>query len=697
MAAGLALAIAAYFALTCRHYAGTLGFPLDDAYIYLTYAKQIVRGAPLTYLEGGGFSAGSTSLIWPWLLTPPVALGLYGNALVIGVWSVGVALLAITLWLAADLTRQLARLAELPRWAELGLGAFAMALVATQGALAWGYLSGMEIPLAGALLLACARSLWRSEEPSWQVSALLGAAALARPEAAAVVVVVVALWASRLARAGRGRQALLVAAALAPLVGSALLYRLGAGHWVPNTAVSKSHFFQPSFSWGYYVATVITQARALVVAVATTGPLTPAAGIATAYAIGAWRLLALARRRGRWLGACVLVLGPVGFAGAVLVSSGQWQFQNYRYLISAAPLLLVTASFALAPRAGTSPRPWLVALAAALGLVAWRATPALRAQARLYAQGVRDTQAQVVRVGQWVSRSLPPASVVALHDVGAIGYFGERRLFDVIGLITNGQARVCANGAGARFEGLERLPRAARPTHFIYYPGWLLAGSRDLFGEALLTTTLPPAVPGAAGRLVGGASMVVFQAELGLLGTGAAPLVGGPGRQPGWRLLDALDVADLVDEDAHGYRAELGARRFGDNTDRWSCYFRSDEAAHGSLGAAVADGGRTIRGGAGERFVLRARAGARHRLILRSGGPAALPWTSIPEGPRRLTVTDERSGAVLGALELPAAAARWSEAALELVAARDELRLAVRDPDGQPYRSFHYYLLVAEP
>ena len=59
-----------------------MGLPLDDSYIYLTYAKQFGRAQPFTYFPGGGYSAGSTSVLWPMLLAPFWTLGARGHALV---------------------------------------------------------------------------------------------------------------------------------------------------------------------------------------------------------------------------------------------------------------------------------------------------------------------------------------------------------------------------------------------------------------------------------------------------------------------------------------------------------------------------------------------------------------------------------------------------------------------------------------
>src|ERR1041384_5797364 len=51
------------FAAVVLQHTRPFGLPLEDAYIYLTYAKQFGRGEPFTYFHGGGYSAGSTAAL----------------------------------------------------------------------------------------------------------------------------------------------------------------------------------------------------------------------------------------------------------------------------------------------------------------------------------------------------------------------------------------------------------------------------------------------------------------------------------------------------------------------------------------------------------------------------------------------------------------------------------------------------------
>jgi hypothetical protein len=42
----------------------------------------------------------------------------------------------------------------------------------------------------------------------------------------------------------------------------------------------------------------------------------------------------------------------------------------------------------------------------------------------------------MVDTARWVAANTPPGSRVAAHDIGALGYFGQRPLIDLAGLIT---------------------------------------------------------------------------------------------------------------------------------------------------------------------------------------------------------------------------------------------------------------------
>ncbi|HEU4727910.1 MAG TPA: hypothetical protein VFT22_08485, partial [Kofleriaceae bacterium] len=625
-----AIAIAATFAATVLRHTPSMGLPLDDSYIYLTYAKQFGRGQPFTYVPGGGYSAGSTSVLWPIVLAPFWTLGARGHALVWVSFVVSAALYAQAALGVSRIVRAIS--------GDLA-GALAIAIVFAIAPFAWTALSGMEVAFASALLVTTIRLLIEAPStgaPPRRLAVCLAAASLSRPEATLIVIGVAG--ASAIARLRR-RELRAAAWWLAPLAAPAMWLcanQLAAGHWFPNTGVAKSHFYLPGFDWTYWRETVWALSGRMLRGVFwdAAGPLPWPRAFAAAWLAGAIGVARWARRERRWLAGAVIVGSPWALMLAVIASSGLWSFQNYRYIAPAFPLLAIAVGCALGPARAAGGEPGVggagrraghaVAAIRALGAIAAvagfvrAALPGLAADARLYAQGAMDTNTQVVAIGRYVHDKLPGASVV-IHDAGAIAYYGDGKIFDMLGLVTNHQAGIANHGPGARFEFLEDLPPAQRFTHFAYYPGWL--GTAELFGDVLFHTPLRPAFEPR--RLAGDADMEVIVASWDHVGTGERPL----GDHTGWAIVDRIDVANLASEAAHGWAGALGRRRFGDPTARWSVIGR-EAGAHG----LVLDGGRTIRGGS-ERFAIAIDPARPVRLVLRTGGARSYPYHEAIDHP----------------------------------------------------------------
>lgn len=645
----VALFVAWLFCATTLTHTPSMGLPLDDSYIYLTYAKQFGRAQPFSYFPGGGYSAGSTSLVWPMLLAPFWTLGARGHALVwVSFWMCAL-LYALTCVGVYRLGKALA--------GELAGIAGAVCCLAI-APFAWTSLSGMEVAFASALLVAILLLLLQEREhPSKKLIACLALASLSRPE---LTLLVFAIAAVRFRRDWRW---------LLPLAAPALWLtanKLFAGNFFPNTGVAKSHFYLPGFTWGYWFSMLWSLSGKLLVGLFWDGdsPLVVPKLFALAWLFGAYRIGVWARREQQYLVGALLIAAPWLLAAAVIASSGLWNFQNYRYIAPAFPLIALAAGIAI----GTLRRWFLVAPPlAALAVAAW---PNLHQNLRLFAQGAMDTNTQVVAIGKFIHEQLPDASVM-FHDAGAVAYYGDGRVYDMLGLVTNYQAGVANNGAGSRFEFLESLPPEQRPTHFAYYPGWM--GQAELFGQVLLHTPLHPGL--TQPRFAGDGDMQVIAATWDHVGTGERPLEA----HAGWALVDRVDVASMASEKAHGYRAKLGTRSFGDPTARWSLVGR-DTGEHG----LVLDGGRTIRGGE-ECFDLDVDAAKPVRLVLRTGGAKSYPWHETIDKPVALTVNGVTQ-------TLPAPSGAFVEVAFELPAGNPH----VCTHAAAPYRSFHWFALQPE-
>jgi arabinofuranosyltransferase len=56
--------------------------------------------------------------------------------------------------------------------------------------------------------------------------------------------------------------------------------------------------------------------------------------------------------------------------------------------------------------------------------------------AATYAGDVAIIESEMVATGRWIAANTPPDALIAVHDIGAVGYFGQRRLVDLAGLVS---------------------------------------------------------------------------------------------------------------------------------------------------------------------------------------------------------------------------------------------------------------------
>jgi hypothetical protein len=682
------------FAATVLAVTRPMGLPLDDSYIYLTYAKQFGRGQPFTYFPGGGYSAGSTSVLWPMVLAPFWTIGARGHALVWVSYLVCAALyvaVALGVW---RFTRALA--------GELA-GLVAAGVTLAIAPFAWGSLSGMEVAFAAALLVAMLLLLAGSSRdgpPSRRLAVVMAAASLSRPEAMLVVFAVCGVCAAQRWRTPRAAAWWL--APLVPPVAWLVANKLLAGNLMPNTGVAKSHFYLPGFDWTYWWDTFTTQYRRMRRALFWDGtsPLVWPRLIAVLVVVGAVRTVLWARREKRPLVGALVIGMPFAMMLAVIASSGSWEIQHYRYIAPAFPLLAILVGIAVAPPrflidGVRSPRPrvllrcyrllmsprfaWATAIANGFAVFAWLAWAPMKRDMLVFAQGAMDTNAQVVPIGEYLRDRLPEASVM-LHDAGAISYYGDGRVYDMLGLVTNHQADVANNGPGARFEFLESLPPERRPTHFAYYPSWM--GQPDFFGDVLLHTFLQQGI--TRERLVGGEDMQIIRATWDHVHTGERPL----NDHTGWAIVDRVDIADIASEHAHRWHGELGRRRFRDPTARWSFVERETQSG------LVIDGGRTIRGGR-ERFTIELDPKKPTRIVVRTGGARDVPYQEPIT--KSTTLTLFAGTKALGSLVIASPSGEFSELTFNLqpYAVRTS-EVELHTEATGPYRAFHWFVLQPE-
>jgi hypothetical protein len=457
------------FLVAERRIANAPGLPLDDGWIHLQLARNVATGGGFGINRGEPVAA-STAPLWSLTLAGLLALGMPGLA--------AAKALGLACWAATGLvTRRLAGAVGLGPGLAWGAGLAVVGL----SRLIWGALSGMEVPLAA---LSVAAAAWATARNRPNLGAAgLGLASLVRPEAGLLVGL-------HVLGSGRWQEALRRAALAALVVAPAVAFNLVAGgRLVPVSAAAKVEGGLLGRAEGLPDVWAVA-GRAVTVFLVDWGGLLLEDHLALP-ALVAVGLVAGRAGRVRWL-ATALVLHPVAMA---LVAPYRGPgFQTGRYSSHLLPLAVVVALVGLERMLGRLPGRRLRVAACALLLVglAWR----LPAGAHAYGWAVENINAMQVRLGRWVAAHTPPDTLIALNDVGALTYFGERRVIDLVGLATPEILPYRRQGP----EALLRYLGGHCPEYLVIFPAWFpeLAARADLFRPVTEVTLSHNVVAGAA-------------------------------------------------------------------------------------------------------------------------------------------------------------------------------------------------------
>ena len=228
------------------------GLAIDDGYIHLVYARNLLRGHFFEYNTGEP-SSGSTSPGWV------VLLALLGT--ILGPLKSAWVLCALSLLLAGVgayfLTYQMLRTLNPDNPLAEIAGTFAAATTLTYGRFVWNAFSGMEtLFYSGIIAMIFGAFAWelRRGKNFWLTSALAFFAIWFRPESFLLIVLVPAflLYAGKLLRRRTLYPALVV-------LSSAVFYfvfnLLLTGHPLPNTFFSKAALYSGT-RWDYLAYTI---------------------------------------------------------------------------------------------------------------------------------------------------------------------------------------------------------------------------------------------------------------------------------------------------------------------------------------------------------------------------------------------------------------------------------------------------------
>ncbi|MCB0162846.1 MAG: hypothetical protein KDI79_01380 [Anaerolineae bacterium] len=423
---------------------GFTGFPLDDAWIHQTYARNLAESGQLAFVPGVP-SAGSTSPLWSLLLSLGYVLGMPFKGWTYGL---GIIFLGLTGWTAARLGNRL--FPESP-WAGLATGVFCV----FEWHLVWAAVSGMETILFVWLSLFLMERYLAvaSAEPDegrmgryFGVGLLGGLLVLTRPEGLGLVGLIGLDSGLRWWRAGEHSASALmkrwlgIGLGVVVMVAPYVLFHLRlTGLPFPNTLYAKQA------EYGVILSEFPLWWR-----------LFGSFGSPIDSVQGVFRVI--------FIGAQVLLLPGLAFAAWLTVKERRWDllpvwgwwighlllyavrlpvtYQHGRYQMPVIAWMIILGVWGTARLISPSnPRMKRNLLArvggkALVGSLVMLIVAFTVVGAQAYGRDVRIIESEMVATARWLDQAVEPDALIAAHDIGAIGYFTRRPLIDLAGLIT---------------------------------------------------------------------------------------------------------------------------------------------------------------------------------------------------------------------------------------------------------------------
>ena len=390
-----------------------IGFPLDDAWIHQTYARNLALLREWAFIPGKP-SGGSTAPLWSALL----AIGFWLN-LAPYAWNffLGASALWILSLLGENAMRGLVP-AYRPRFPWVG------AAMALEWHLVWAAASGMETLLYGLLATAVLVFVISGSQKFFGLGLLIGLSVWVRPDGITLLgPAALAILLSQPSWPKRMRALVNLGLGFGSPFALYLLFNLKiSGHPWPNTFYAKQAEYAELLQ-SPFLGRLISEVLPLLTGVGVI--LLPGMVLAIVSAVRrrAWGVLAAAA----WLAGFLAL-----YAWFLPVT-----YQHGRYVMPTMPIFFLLglaglAEFCLKHGQRNS---WVITtfwrLAAGVVLVVFWGVGAFT-----YAQDVAVIESENVATAKWVSLNVAPGALVAAHDIGALGYFGGHEVVDLAGLIS---------------------------------------------------------------------------------------------------------------------------------------------------------------------------------------------------------------------------------------------------------------------
>ena len=431
-----------------------IGFPLDDSWIHLTYARNLALHGQWAF-QLGHPSAGSTAPLWTFLL----ALGFWlGLAPYFWTYLLGSSTLFGLAVLMEKTARRLISTYN-PRMPWVGL------FFAFEWHFLWASMSGMETLLHALLVTSVLAALMTGSRRYLTLGLLTGLSVWVRPDGLTLLApVVLVIFLVEKSINEKGRALVLYFIGFGSLFVPYLLFNL----WLSGTPMPNT-FYAKQAEYATWQAKPILKHLADLLLQLLTGP-----GVILLPGVIAAAVLSIRRRAWPTIAAMLWCGGYL-----LLYILRLPAYQHGRYLMPAMPVFFLFGLLAfLEFQTSTVFRrfQWMAKTTWQISIILVTLL-FFGLGARSYGEDVGLIESEMVVTAKWVSQNIPAGAVIAAHDIGALGYFDNHELIDLAGLVSpevipfmrdESQLAVFLNQRGANYliafpAFYPKLTRTAKP------------------------------------------------------------------------------------------------------------------------------------------------------------------------------------------------------------------------------------------
>lgn len=452
------------------------GFPLDDAWIHQTYARNLAQTGRWEYFAGQPSAGGSTSPLWTFLISIGYTLHLNFHW-----WTVflGLLLLFGTALLAELIIRHGNERYCISRIPWVGI------LFVLEWHIVWAAVSGMEtilhiftITLFFFILLVYPRR-W------FILGGIAGASIWVRPDGISLFFPLLIMLALNSVPAERIKDAIKASAGFAlaslPYIGFNLLT---TNSLLPNTFAAKQTEYI-SMQALPLLERFFQQASQPVIG----------AGILLLPLVLLEIYQAIIHKKWAVLSGFLWLVLYTGLYAVRLPVT----YQHGRYAMPVIPVFLLLGCISgvrnlFSPSKKPLQQVIKVAWATSISILS---IAFLIMGAQTFAQDVTYIESEMVDTAQWVATNIPKNELIAAHDIGALGYYGSHRLIDLAGLISPEVIPFMTDQ-----QKLSRYLDEVQPGYLVTFPDWypeMIADKKMIFSTG-----------SASAQKYGGKNMAVY-------------------------------------------------------------------------------------------------------------------------------------------------------------------------------------------